>query len=415
MIDEPILSVKNLRTTYYTDQETIRAVDGVSFTLRKRGSLGIVGESGSGKSVTARSILGLVDAPGKVHPDSEIRYHEPGFVEKMADRYPKAIRWSDRQDSTDEGFIGIESGQETDDGVKVESGWVDLVGAPESVVKAARGSEIAMVFQDAQTSLNPLYTVGNQIKELLKIHRGQRGREATETAADLLESVGIPDPKRRLKEFPHQFSGGMQQRATIALALACDPSVLICDEPTTALDVTIQAQILELLDELQEERDLSIIFITHDMGVIAHVARTITVMYAGEIVEVAPVYELFEAPKHPYTRGLLESIPGRSLDEARLPTIEGSVPTPNTAPTSCRYAPRCPKAFEECEAVHPALVDVGTETVADTGEDSGPHTAACLLYPEELGIDDRLLVHEDVHHETANPADPTMTGGSSDE
>lgn len=404
MTDGPILSVRDLRTTFYTDQETIRAVDGISFALRRQRSLGIVGESGSGKSVTARSILGLIDNPGLIHEDSEIRYHQPAFVQRVARSNPSAVQRVESPTAPRQregAYINIVEGEGDGDEISVERGSVDLVAAPDSVVRSVRGSEIAMVFQDAQTSLNPLYTVGNQIKELLNIHRDQRGAEATETAAALLESVGIPDPKRRLKEFPHEFSGGMQQRAAIALALACDPSVLICDEPTTALDVTIQAQILELLRELKDERDLSIVFITHDMGVVAQIAQSVAVMYAGEIVEMAPSERLFGAPQHPYTRGLLESIPGRSLDRSRLPTIEGSVPTPNEAPTSCRYAPRCPKAFDDCDRIHPAMVAVEEEPSHETAAMEHPvapgetHTAACLLYPSELEIGERRLLHRE--------------------
>ncbi|MFC7058556.1 ABC transporter ATP-binding protein [Halovenus salina] len=383
MSEEPLLSVENLRTTFTTDQETVRAVDGVSFEVPSKQTLGIVGESGSGKSVTARSILGLVDQPGEIHPDSEIRYHDPAFVQRIARDYPDEVRWGEDGD----GFVTVDDGGGGGDSITVERGSVDLVAAPQSVVRSVRGGEIAMVFQDALSSLNPVYTVGNQITELLGIHQGLSGSEATERAAELLESVGIPDPKRRLDEYPHQFSGGMQQRAVIALALACDPSVLLCDEPTTALDVTIQAQILELLERLQRERGLSIVFITHDMGVIAQVADDVAVMYAGEIVERASVSRLFDDPKHPYTRGLLQSIPGLTGEVDRLPTIDGSVPTPNEAATYCRYAPRCPEAFEECEAIHPEHVAVGED-----------HTAACLLYPEDDGLAGRL----DRHHSREN-------------
>jgi len=325
---EPLLTVENLQTVFYTDRETIRAVDGVDFRIHEGETVGIVGESGSGKSVTARSIMGLIDDPGQILDGSSIRYDGRELADYSEEEY-----------------------------------------------RSVRGGEIAMVFQDPLTSLNPVYTVGNQIKESLRLHQGLRGAEATEEAVELLEAVGIPDARRRLSEYPHQFSGGMRQRAVIAMALACDPELLICDEPTTALDVTIQAQILDLLSELQERRNLSIMFITHDMGVIAEISDRVNVMYAGEIVERAPVTELFENPKHPYTRGLLESIPGRSPDADRLPTIEGDVPTPNEPASDCRFAPRCPEAFDACERVHPVHTPVGED------ED---HTAACLLYPEEM-------------------------------
>ncbi|GAA0220191.1 ABC transporter ATP-binding protein [Halobaculum roseum] len=321
---DALLEVEGLTTVFHTDKETIRAVDDVSFAVEEGETLGIVGESGSGKSVTARSILGLVDSPGAIESGS-IRFR----------------------------------GDELTDG-----NW-----------DTHRG-DISIVFQDPSNSLNPVYTVGNQIRETLRIHQGLTGAAAREEAVRLLESVGIPDARRRVTEYPHQFSGGMKQRAVIAVALACDPDLLVCDEPTTALDVTIQAQILELLDELQDEEDLAIVFITHDMGVIEETADRVNVMYAGEMVESAPVDELFDSPQHPYTRGLLASIPGRTVSGDRLPTIGGEVPTPTTEPTDCRFADRCPQAFDACERVHPEPVRVGPD-----------HTAACLLHEEAYDHD----------------------------
>ena len=337
---EPVLSVRNLRTVFHTDREVIRAVDGISFDVERGETVGIVGESGSGKSVTARSVMGLVESPGRIQEGSSIEFQ----------------------------------GEE-------------LVGKSEEEYRRVRGGGITMVFQDPLTSLNPVYTVGNQIKEAIRLHQGKRGQAATEEAVDLLEAVSIPDARRRLTEYPHQFSGGMRQRAVIAMALACEPDLLICDEPTTALDVTIQAQILDLLEGIQEERGLSIIFITHDMGVIADVSDRVNVMYAGEIVEKAPVEELFANPKHPYTRGLLESIPGRHPGEDRLRTIEGDVPTPNESATYCRFAPRCPERFEPCDDVHPENVDVGDE--------AADHQAACLLYPADEPIPDVVALHRE--------------------
>ncbi|WP_435197588.1 ABC transporter ATP-binding protein [Natronomonas sp. EA1] len=336
--EEPVLAVENLRTAFFTDKEVIRAVDGISFDIHAGETVGIVGESGSGKSVTARSIMGLVESPGRILDGSSIRFQ----------------------------------GEE-------------LVGKTQAQYRKLRGSGIAMVFQDPLTSLNPVYTVGNQIKEALRLHQGLRGTEATKEAINLLEAVSIPDARRRINEYPHQFSGGMRQRAVIAMALACDPELLICDEPTTALDVTIQAQILELLKELQEERGLAIMFITHDMGVIADIADRVNVMYAGEVIESAPVGELFENPKHPYTQGLLQSIPGMHPGEERLRTIEGDVPTPNEPATYCRFAPRCPEAFDACDAVHPVNVEVG--------RDDTDHTAACLLYPEDQSREEAVETH----------------------
>ncbi|ELY94686.1 peptide ABC transporter ATPase [Natrialba chahannaoensis JCM 10990] len=415
---EPILTVRNLQTSFFTDKEVIRAVDGVSFDIRPGETVGIVGESGSGKSVTARSIMGLVDSPGRIMPGSSIRFNHvetlQAFATKFADRTvslddleaehdpaslfdhpeidvtPRTFDYDDREEATIEDFVGA-YGEELEfvgdddcvfvrgggpnDPESITGGFVELTRCTGEILRAMRGGRIAMVFQDPLTSLNPVYTVGNQIKEALRLHQDLSGQEATQEAISLLEAVGIPDARRRVTEYPHQFSGGMRQRAVIAMALACDPDLLICDEPTTALDVTIQAQILDLLRELQEERNLGIMFITHDMGVIAEITHRVNVMYAGEVVETAGVHSLFDDPKHPYTQGLLESIPGRQ-DGERLQTIEGNVPTPNEPATYCRFAPRCPKAFEECEAVHPDTVPVG-----DAGEDEQTdHTAACLLY-----------------------------------
>jgi peptide/nickel transport system ATP-binding protein len=336
--EKPVLSVENLQTAFFTDKETIRAVDGISFDIEPGETVGIVGESGSGKSVTARSIMGLIDDPGHVLDGSSIQFYGEELTTKSKEEY-----------------------------------------------RELRGSGIAMVFQDPLTSLNPVYTVGNQLKETIKINRNLESRSVTELAIELLEAVSIPDARRRMTEYPHEFSGGMRQRAVIAMALACDPDLLICDEPTTALDVTIQAQILELLKDLQENRNLSIMFITHDMGVIASIADRVNVMYAGEIVESAPVDHIYESPKHPYTQGLLESIPGRHPDEDRLRTIEGDVPTPNEEATNCRFAPRCPEAFDACSEVHPEHVQIS---------ESDEHTAACLLYPEDVNEVDAIPIHK---------------------
>jgi len=321
--DDPLLSVEDLHTVFHTDRESVHAVDGVSFDVHEGETVGLVGESGSGKSVTARSILGLVDEPGRI---------ESGAIYFRGD------------DLT-------------------EDNW-----------DAHRG-DIAIVFQDPGGSLNPVYTVGNQIREALRIHQGLRGSEARRRAIELLEDVGIPDAARRVGEYPHQLSGGMQQRAVIAMALACDPDLLVCDEPTTALDVTIQAGILELLDDLQRESNLAILLITHDMGVIEDATDRVNVVYAGEVVERAPTEALFEEPAHPYTRALLRSIPGRTDPDDRLPTIEGEVPTPVGEATDCRFAPRCPEAFAACREVPPDHQPVG--------DDGTERTAACLLHDDE--------------------------------
>ena len=346
---EVLLSVEELRTVFYTDKEVIRAVDGVSFDIHRGETVGIVGESGSGKSVTARSIMRLIESPGQILPESSIQFAGEELTEKT-----------------------------------------------EKQMQGIRGGDVAMVFQDPLTSLNPVYSVGNQIKEALRLHQGMRGTQATQEAIDLLEAVGIPDAARRVEEYPHQFSGGMRQRAVIAMALACDPELLICDEPTTALDVTIQAQILDLLKSLQEDHGLAIMFITHDMGVIAEIADRVNVMYAGEIIENAPVVELFESPRHPYTEGLLSSIPGNNPSGDRLTTIEGEVPTPNEEATYCRFAPRCPKEFGECTSVHPVSVPVNA--------DADDHTAACLLYPEDSSSAEAIERHQNAggHTEVTN-------------
>jgi peptide/nickel transport system ATP-binding protein len=317
-----LLEVEGLRTVFHTDKETVYAVDGVDLAVDTGETVGLVGESGSGKSVTARSIMGLVESPGAVEAGS-VRFRGEELTDGDWDRH--------------------------------------------------RG-DMAIVFQDPVNSLNPVYTVGNQIRESLRIHQGIRGREARRRAVEYLEAVGVPDPGRRVDEYPHQFSGGMQQRAVIAAALACDPDLLICDEPTTALDVTVQAQILHLLADLQEAEDLAVLFITHDMGVIRETTDRVNVMYAGEIVERAPVDRLFADPKHPYTRGLLASIPGRTAAEDRLPTVEGEVPTPGAPAEDCRFHPRCPAAFDACEREHPDATAVGED-----------HSAACLLYDDDHG------------------------------
>ncbi|MEF8937316.1 MAG: ABC transporter ATP-binding protein [Halovenus sp.] len=422
---EAILEVRNLQTAFYTDRETIRAVDGVSFDVVPGRTVGIVGESGSGKSVTARSLMRLIDSPGQILQGSSIRFTERVTVRAFAEKFPKRTvdvgkladkhdpavllerpdvdanpRTFGKRDAAEVGLAEILAAGYADDLGIIDdtdcvfvtegstddptAGFVEVTRTSGEAKRLMRGGRIGMIFQDPLTSLNPVYTVGNQIKESLRLHQGLRGKKATEEAATLLRAVGIPDARRRLKEYPHQFSGGMRQRAVIAMALACEPEVLICDEPTTALDVTIQAQILDLLEEVQEERDLGIIFITHDMGVIADITHRVNVMYAGEIVETAGVEQLFANPKHPYTQGLLRSIPGQQAGE-KLETIDGQVPTPNEKATDCRFAPRCPKAFEDCEKVHPESVSVDEADV--------DHTAACLLYPEELSRADAVEYH----------------------
>jgi oligopeptide/dipeptide ABC transporter ATP-binding protein len=315
-ISEPILEIENLQTHFFTEAGVVRAVDGVSYAVRSGEILGVVGESGCGKSVTALSVLRLVaDPPGRI--------------------VGGAIR-----------FAGA-----------------DLLELGESEMEAIRGNDISMIFQEPMTSLNPLLTVGRQIAEAIALHQGLPRREAMDRAVEMLRRVHIPDAERRAGAYPHQLSGGMRQRVMIAMALSCNPRVLIADEPTTALDVTIQAQILDLMRELQEASGTAIVLITHDMGVVAENADRVAVMYAGRKVEEAAAAELFERPGHPYTKGLLGSIP--DLDRAahagsarpRLTEIKGLVPSLTHLPAGCTFAPRCGLATDACRAAYPPLAE----------------------------------------------------------
>jgi oligopeptide/dipeptide ABC transporter ATP-binding protein len=313
----PALEVRGLVAGFQTERGLLRAVDDLSFSLPRGGTLGLVGESGSGKSVTSLCVMGLLPEPhGRILAGS--------------------IRLQGRE----------------------------LVGLPEREWQRLRGAQVAMIFQEPMTSLNPVYSVGAQIGEAVRLHRKVSRRDARARAVELLKLVGIPDPAERVDAYPHQLSGGMRQRVMIAMALSCEPSVLIADEPTTALDVTIQAQILELLRSLQQQLSMSVLLITHDLGVVAHHVARVVVMYAGRLVEEAPVTELFARPLHPYTRGLLRSIPpvGSSrLGEARprrLPTIEGLVPSLLDLPGGCRFAPRCELREPRCEAEEPAYREI---------------------------------------------------------
>jgi len=307
-----VLDVANLKTVFNTRDGEVHAVNDVSFYLKPGELLGIVGESGSGKSVTMMSLLKLLPMP-----PAEIRN---GSIE----------------------FDGKDLREVSDD-----------------ALRKIRGGEIGFIFQDPMTSLNPVFTVGFQLIEPLRLHMGLTKKQARKRAAELLELVGIPDAPARLKDFPHQFSGGMRQRVMIAIALACDPKVLIADEPTTALDVTIQAQILELVKELRQKLGMAIIWITHDLGVIAEIADRVAVMYAGQIVEHAEVKELFANPQHPYTRALLETLPRMGEARAqRLPSIDGQPPNLDHAPVHCEFAPRCKHAFDRCRAENPQRRDV---------------------------------------------------------
>jgi oligopeptide/dipeptide ABC transporter ATP-binding protein len=318
-----LLEIRALRTYFASERGEVRAVDGVDLSLERGKTLGIVGESGCGKSVTALSVMGLVPQP-------------PGR---------------------------IASGEVLLDGE-------DLLRAPERRMRDLRGDKVSMIFQEPMTSLNPAFPVGDQIAEALLRHRKISGKEANDQAIDMLRKVRIPSPELRARDYPHQLSGGMRQRVMIAMALACNPQLLIADEPTTALDVTIQAQILDLMRALRAELGTAIILITHDLGVIAELADEVAVMYAGKVVERCAVERLFSEPQHPYTVGLLGSIPRLHLEQKRLSAIEGIVPDAAAFPSGCRFHPRCPFAVEKCRTEIPPLIEI-----------SKNHSAACWRAP----------------------------------
>lgn len=325
-----LLEVRNLVTRFYTEDGIVHAVNGISYTLNEGESMAIVGESGSGKSVGVMSIMGLIPSP-------------PGRVENGE------IIFNNR----------------------------DLLKVPPEEMRRVRGREIAMIFQDPMTSLNPVLTIGRQLTESLELHLGMSHEEAKERSVETLRLVGIPNAEDRLSDYPHQFSGGQRQRIMIAMSLLCYPSVLIADEPTTALDVTIQAQIVELVKQLQEKLGMAIIWITHDLGVVAGMVEKVAVMYAGFIVEQAPVRDLYKQPAHPYTLGLLESIP--QLDQGnqvRLASIKGLPPDLLQEPTHCPFAPRCPFAIDKCWEENPPLMQTAPN-----------HTAACWRWEtvQEVG------------------------------
>jgi oligopeptide/dipeptide ABC transporter ATP-binding protein len=320
----PLLEIENLHTFFYTDNGVARAVDGVSFTVGVGETVGVVGESGCGKSVTALSILRLVRPPGRIEEGSVMRF---------------------------EGR--------------------DLLGLGEREMQHVRGNRIAMVFQEPMTALNPVFTIGDQIGEVARIHAGMSKREALAKAIEMLKVVGIPAPEQRAGEYPHQLSGGMRQRVVIAMALVMNPALVIADEPTTALDVTIQAQILELLADLTRRLGTSVLLITHDLGVVAENCTRVIVMYAGEVVEEATTIDLFARAHHPYTEGLLGAMPRVGGQKDRLATIPGTVPPPTNWPEGCRFRDRCPYSWERCEAEHPPLYQIG-----------GGHSSRCHLADE---------------------------------
>jgi len=325
----PLIEVRGLKTYFYTEDGVGRAVDGVDFTIEPEKTLGVVGESGCGKSVTALSIMRLIQTPpGKIEA-GEILYHRNGNVIDLTKLNPK--------------------GHE---------------------MRSIRGNEIAMIFQEPMTSLNPVYTIGNQIMEAIILHQHLSKKEARNKAIEMLHAAGLPSPEQHIGEYPHQLSGGMRQRAMIAMALSCNPSLLIADEPTTALDVTIQAQVLNLMNNLRTEFKAAILFITHDLGVIAAMADDVVVMYLGKIVEGSAVRNIFHHPRHPYTQGLMNSIPSLSTTEKeRLVPIKGIVPDPYEASKGCGFEPRCPRAMEICKTQIPPLKEVAPG-----------HLTACWLF-----------------------------------
>ena len=308
---ETILEIKDLCVEFQTVEGTVHAVDHLNYTLHKGEKLGIVGESGSGKSVSSLGMMQLIpNPPGRI-TGGEILYHGK-----------------------------------------------DLVKASEKEMQKIRGNEISMIFQEPMTSLNPIIKCGKQIAESLRLHRGMKKKEAMEEAVRMMRAVGIANPEVRAHEYPHQMSGGMRQRVMIAMALACQPQILIADEPTTALDVTIQAQILDLIRELNESMGTSVVFITHDLGVVSELCDTVIVMYTGHIVEQAPVKELFDSPKHPSTKGLLNAIPKITRERNPLETIEGMVPNPTERIEGCSFSPRCPYATDQCRKAGPPMAEL---------------------------------------------------------
>lgn len=327
----PLIEIDSLEVHFLMKDSVIRAVDGVTYTIEREKTLGIVGESGCGKSVTALAIMGLVQSPPGRVVGGRILFHRKEKLQDLAHLPPKG-----------------------------------------RTMRSIRGNEIAMIFQEPMTSLNPVFTIGYQIMEAIILHQRLSRREARHKAVEMLTAVGIPLPDKRVNEYPHQMSGGMRQRAMIAMALSCHPSLLIADEPTTALDVTIQAQVLDLMNALRQEFRTAIQFITHDLGVIAGMADDVAVMYLGRIVESASVREIFHAPSHPYTRGLIRSIPSLTRSKDRLEPIEGVVPDPADAPPGCGFEPRCPQRHEQCRLEIPPLVEV-----------SPGHKVACWLHGKE--------------------------------
>lgn len=328
MSNQPLIDIKNLHVHFTSDGKLIQAVNGVNLSVKKGESVGLVGETGAGKTTTALSIMKLVQTPPGKYVKGEIQF----------------------------------DGQ-------------DLLTSSEAHLRTIRGNKISMIFQDPMTSLNPVYTVGDQIAEVIWLHEKVSKQEARKKAGEILELVGIS--AERGGEYPHQFSGGMRQRVGIAIALACNPSLLIADEPTTALDVTIQAQVLNLMKNLKAELEMGLIMITHDLGIVAEVCDKVAIMYAGEIVEFGTLEHIFRNPQHPYTEGLFKSIPSLEKRESRLIPIKGLMPDPSELPSGCPFHTRCPKAVSACQSIKPQPIE--TENTNDTS-----HLVSCLLYDKSL-------------------------------
>ena len=315
-MSDTLLQVKNLKTYFYIDEGIVKALDGVTFDIKKGETLGVVGESGCGKSVTALSIMQLVQSPPGKIVNGEIFFNNENLLNKTKKQMRKI-----------------------------------------------RGNDIAMIFQEPMTSLNPVYTIGNQIMESIKLHQKIKGKQAKEKAIEMLRLVNMPDPEKRIDEYPYQLSGGMRQRVMIAMALSCNPKLLICDEPTTALDVTVQAQILKLINSLKKEFNMAVMMITHDLGVISEVADRVMVMYAGRVVEFSSENAIFKKPLHPYTEALLKSIPVINNEKEELYMIKGMVPNFKSKITGCLFHPRCEYAKEICKKCEPQLMDINKQKV----------------------------------------------------
>ncbi|SFR51226.1 ABC transporter ATP-binding protein [Halogeometricum limi] len=347
-MSEPILKVENLKTQFFTEEGTVRAVDGISFEVNEGELVGLVGESGAGKSVATSSIMRLVEDPGEI-VGGTVTYKGKKIVD-FEEGPDGELRRSPEMLSNEE------------------------------MRKQIRGREIAIIFQDPMEALNPVFKVGAQLREFIEINRDVSSKRAKEIAVDMLREVGIPEPEKRYESYPHQFSGGMRQRVIIAMALACEPDLIIADEPTTALDVTVEGQILDLVEDLQQKYNTSFVWVTHDLGVVAEICDRVNVMYLGEIIEQADVDDLFHATRHPYTEALLNSIPrpDQSVDE--LNPIKGVMPEAINPPSGCRFHTRCPEARTVCKEVHPTYQDV-------SDPDESSHFVSCVKY-EDVGYDD---------------------------